>query len=279
MKKIYDREHIIEQGEDYVISSSTEKGKPNRNKDHTFYAIHPQFPNVKMLILADGITDAKDGAAGAQLFCDQIEKIFNKLDEDAFCNVEYTMQQMLYAVDSFISGFNKQCAAQCYALGSFMIIVDDTLYSLTVGDIRAYYKKDGKVVKINNFGTEYEIGKAIGASDEIIEKYNPKAKTTPARTIGRSLVAKKEYVTVVEGIEGAYLMCAGVGDYISEDCKSLVIENIDPAEVSRSLVEIAQYGKTMVDGVIYEEETISSRCDKNLSAISYAKVKGKSLER
>lgn len=279
MKKIYDREHVVEQGEDYIISSSTEKGKPERNKDHTVYAIHPQFPNVKLLILADGITNAKDGAAGAQLFCNQIEKIFNRLDEDAFCNVEFTMQQMMYAVDSFITGFNKQCKSDCYALGSFMIIVDDTLYSLTVGDIRVYYKKDGRVRQITNFETEYELGKAIGVSDEFIEMYNPKAKTTPARTIGKSLVAKREYVTVVEDIEGAYLMCAGVGNHVSEECKSEIIENVEPAEISRALVEIAQHGEVTIDGVTYSERTIESRCDKNLSSISYVKNKGIILER
>lgn len=279
MKKIYDREHIIEQGEDYIISSSTEKGKPARNKDHTFYAIHPKFPNVKLLILADGITDAKEGAAGAQLFCDQIEKIFNKLDEEDFNDVAFTMQQMIYAVDRFISDLNKQCHSECIALGSFMIIVDDTMYSLTIGDIRAYYKKDGNIVKINNFGTDYEVGKAIGASDELISKYSPKAKTTPSRTIGKSLVVRSEYVNVVEGIEGAYLMCAGVGNYVSEKCKDSILRNADPAEISRALVEVAQYGVTMIDGTLYTEDELESRCDKNLSAISYVKINGKMLER
>jgi len=276
MKKIYDHERFLESGEDFSIVGATEIGLRNQNMDHTTYAIHPQFPNVKLLVLADGDSNAKEGAAGAQFFCDQIEKQFNELSEEDILNVEETMRRMIVNADKYILGINKKYKVECITVGAFCIIVDDKLYNITIGDMSVYHKHDTEIKRIKNVRTIYDAYKMCGLAEEKILKIEPKAKTTPYKRIGLGEIRKYEAVYVVDGVDYAFIMCDGVSRHVSKACKMEIFENVNPNDIPTALVEVAQYGHTVsIESIIDYGDVQPS--DDNLSVIGYVREKQKVL--
>jgi len=276
MKKIYDHENFLKKCEDFSIVGATEIGVRDQNMDHTTYAIHPEFPNVKLLVLADGDSNAREGAAGAQFFCDYIAKQFNSLTEEDVTNIEETMKKMIVCADKYILSINKNYNKQCVTVGSFAIIVDNTLYNITIGDMSVYYKKGDEVERINNIRTVYDAYHLCGLSDEKIFKIEPDAKTLPYKKVGLGEIRKSEFVHIVENIDSVYIMSDGVSRHVSKSCKQEIFEKIHPNDVPKALVEVAQYGHTVsVDSIIDSGDVDIS--DDNLSVIGYVKENQKTF--
>lgn len=272
MKKIHDHEKIIECGENFSIVGETEIGARKQNMDHITYAVHPKFSNVKLLILADGDNSAKEGAAGAQFFCDYITKQFYSLTEEDIINVEDTMQKMIFCVDQYILDINKSYKTQCIAVGSFAIIIDENLYNITIGDISVYYKKQGDISRVDNVRTVFDAYKLCGLSEEKIFKIDSNAKTTPYKKIGLGEIRSHEVVHVVENIDCVFIMCDGVSRHVSKSCKQEIFESFDPKDIPSALIEVAQYGHTVSVNSIIDSGDVSTS-DDNLSVIGYVKEK------
>ena len=264
MKMICDHERLKEIGEGFSIVGTTEIGIRKQNMDHTTYAIHPRFPNVKLLVLADGDSKANEGAAGAQFFCDQIEKRFESLKEYELINIEQTMQDMTFCVDKFISDLNKSLHKSCITVAAFAIIIDDNLYSVSIGDISIYYTKDGITRRLETIRTDYDMFKLCDLSEEKIQKLYPDSKTTPYKKIGLSEIIGFEPVYVVENIENVFIMSDGVSRHVSKGCKYEIFNNVEPRSIPVALTEVAQYGHTVTGPSIIDGGDVSIS-DDNLS--------------
>lgn len=272
MKRIYDHERINDKRDGFSIVGATEIGKMSQNMDHMVYEVHPNFPNVKLLVLADGDSNAKEGAAGAQLFCDNILNCFKKLKSTDFENIEVTMQRMIYSVDRYITEFNKKCNKQCIAVGSVSIIMDDTLYNVSIGDISVYYTQEGITKRLDTIRTDYDIFKICGLSDEKIRMLYPDSKITPYKKIGVGEIIGFEPIYTMEDVENVFVMSDGVSRHVSKGCKKEIFESVDYSSVPSTLVEVAQYGYSKTFPKIVDEGDVSRSLD-NLSVIGYVKEK------
>lgn len=264
MKKSYNHQCIKNESEDYIITGVSTSGNQNMNMDYIMQAIHPDFPNVKLLVLTDGLRRAHDGQGGGIWFCKAIESEFNKLKESDFTNPRSALQDIVYCANKQLEMFNVFHDRECYAAGAVAMIMNGRVYCIAVGDVNAYYTRNGELIKLTDGNVERRF---LG--------YNRKTIPSFLDEDVKEDVQRREVVYYAEDIDSVYLMCDGVDSHVSEECKADIMEKIDSADIPTALIEVAQYGYTISDGSTIMDNVEPS--DDNLSVIGYASTGRKKI--
>lgn len=259
MKKNLKNSHFIDECEDFLVAGITNSGIVKQNMDYILHTMHPKFPNVNLLVVADGLSAAQNGLGSGFLFCNYLEREFNKLSESDLEDAERALQDIVYMANKMLEIFNVANDAECYAAGAVALVIDNNVYCISVGDVRVYCVQGGNLINLTEENTEQRF---LG--------YNDKTRPHFLKSEVKKNVRRYEDVYSMENIDSVFLMCDGVASHVSETCKCEIIDFLDARDVPRALVEVAQYGHTTsVDmASIIETEDLDTSND-NLSVLGY----------
>lgn len=204
---------------DFALSSSDYSGSSLGNKAVTFN--HLRYPEVKMLIVADGSGNVLDENV-VYNFCDCMNEWFWQCDPYSSC-FEEDLKKAIMDINYKISLDNSNLEI---ASASVFVCTDDKFYISSVGTTRVYLMRNSHLERINRVET---LGDDAESSSDLL--FGDFMQSVPASYMGYDVVdpAKCNAEVMIfpaSDFDGVLAVTKGVYDNVSlEELEKSVFDN------------------------------------------------------
>lgn len=215
---------------------------------HSLDITHLVYPEVKMLVLTDGIGNPYEYNASYK-FIDYMNEWFNKTNpyDEGYA---HKLEKIVSDLDNKLSKDMTSTSA------SVVIIVGKNTYVISAGNTRVHLIYDGNVTSIKRKENLYDEIKEKNMILPCSEEY---AKSIPVGTVGYNAdkfdkYNSEVYVIPTSMFDGLFITTSDIHENISDSDLSATINNNDSDEVLRTLEEIYELYKTSNGIMLYEKE-------------------------
>ena len=217
----------------------SDQGKVRNNNEDSYYiGVHPNNPDFKIMLVADGMGGHDKGEVASNIATKEMIKWFENLSEDKFYGDNRLLSML---AQSKIDDINEKINHQCYGGGTtlcFVLIKKDNIFIGNVGDSRCFITRNGRL----EFTTEPDSLPISLGVPEPFDKFHPKNHVIMNCLGGGmdELELEHHFNTIPMDKDGRYdiVLCSdGVTDCLDND----VIVDImrSGVDVSQQIVEAA----------------------------------------
>lgn len=265
---------------DSVMTSDTNIGiKNDRNDDASLIMQHPDYPDYKLMIVADGVGSCKRGDLAAKMFCEKMQEWFGKLSLDSFeNNFNEKLENAIKCADKEIAQFNKDVGCYNVTVGSVVVITPQDTYYCTVGDTRIYFEYDEKLVRVERIENLHDKALKYDAYEKgLLPEDDGYNKERPEGYIGYGVDKFGLCQPVVNNIssdsyDGILMMSDGVYKEINDLELQVLFNECSPQDIASCIVERAAYGYIKNSSYEYLNSVRRRAGRDNITANVYKKV-------
>ena len=224
-----------------VMYTLSDKGKIRRHNEDSVTAIsHPKDNSVKLLAVADGMSEYGNGKEASSYTIEELEKWFNKLSYEEISN-SFSLQFGLYKA---IEKINKDLYNRYGEIGTTLtcaVVTHDKTIVISIGDSRCYIMKDTNIKQITSDDTKiYEdyINGIISKNDLRFYQYNVLDESLGLHHKLSSWKAKPKLFDN-DKYDKLLLFTDGVTDCLSDDKIKLIANTSKKEEILEKIINEA----------------------------------------
>lgn len=239
------------------LYASIDMGNKRTNQEDSVIILnHPQNPNFKMLVVADGMGGLACGEKVSSFVTSQITKWFESLSPQYFAsqNIEYLRQCFNQEIQNISKDIYHTYRGNASSTFVGAIVADEKTLISNVGDSRAYIYSQGELHQLSeDDSVSYDLWKngIIHQKDDIRFHKQSNIVTkgmgfTEELTPTTSIISNSDYDTLL-------LFSDGITDCLSDYQIMAITRSTSPKNLAKALVDAAQNNNSRQNHLNFDE--------------------------